>query len=438
MTAGEMEEIEAMHPHQMAAVIRLQRAQWKSPETLRAVREKKLRALIQQAYHHVPYYQKLMAGLKLRPEDIRSGQDLERLPLLSRDCLQGAPPTEVTAGNIDLRKCVSPTTSGMTGQPLKVLFRREDWTIMNLTWVRAFLASGLSPGQKRAAFTGPRDPAEGRHWYEYLGLWRRKDISTWLDQKTWIETVRRWRPAALVGYSMTLRVFAEAVQKYRVLDIRPKYIFSTAGILDDVTRRVLKDVFRAEVIDIYASVEGGCLAWECRVCGGYHLSEDTLVVEILKDGRPAPPGEAGEVVLTNLHSHAMPLIRYRTGDEAAWARQEPSCGRRLKLLAGIQGRVNDCIVLKTGERISSQPLFFAVQNVPGVKRWRITQESSDRLLVEIEPTTEFSDVSKHSIIRNLRELVRGQMSVTVSLVSSFPFDPALKFRQVQSRAAQRT
>jgi phenylacetate-coenzyme A ligase PaaK-like adenylate-forming protein len=427
-----------MHPYQILDGIRLLSAQRMSPEAVQAGQEKKLRALIHQAYHHVPFYRRIMDAHKLKPEDIQNAVDLQRLPLVSRDSLVRATAADITAGNIDLRRCVSPTTSGTSGQPLKVLFRREDWTIMNLTWVRAFLASGMSPRQKRAAFTGRRDSAEERHWYEYLGLWRRKDISTWLDRKAWIDAVRGWKPAALVGYSMTLRVLAEAVRKYGASDVRLKYVFSTAGILDDVTRAILKDVFGAQVIDIYASVEGGCLAWECRVCGGYHLSEDTLIVEILKDGRPARPGESGEVVITNLNSFAMPLIRYRHGDEVTLAGKEPACGRRLKLLAGIQGRVNDCIILKTGERISSQPFFFAVQEVPGVRQWRITQESFDRLQVEIEPTPEFRDSSEHLIIKNLQDLVREQMSITLSLVSSFPFDPDRKFRQVQSKVGSPT
>ncbi len=379
-----------------------------------------------------------MDGLELKPEDIRNAEDLRRLPLLSRDSLQRAPAAEFLAENIDPRTYVSVTTSGTTAQPLKVLYRREDWTIMNLTWVRAFLASGMSSWQKRAAFIGRRDPAEGRHWYEYFGFWRRKDISTWLDQEAWIEAVRRWKPAALVGYAMTLRVFAEAVQRHRILDVRPKFAFSTAGILDDVTRRILNDVLGAKVIDIYASVEGGCVAWECRACGGYHLSEDTLIVEILKDGRPARPGESGEAVITNLHSLAMPLIRYRTGDEVTLSQKEPSCGRRLPLLAGIQGRVNDCIVFRTGERLSSQPFFFAVQDVPGVGRWRITQESFDCLHVEIEPMPEFNESSKRTIVKNLTDLVRQEMSITISLVSSFPFDADLKFRQVQSKMTGQT
>lgn len=427
-----------MRLHQTAAAIRLQRAQWKSPESIQAVREKKLQALLHQAYHHVPYYRKLMDGLKLKPEDIRKVEDLKRLPLLSRDTLQESPAAEFTAQNIDLGKCASPTTSGTTGHPLRVLYRREDWTIMNLTWVRAFLASGLSPRQKRAAFVGRRDPAEGKHWYEYIGLWRRRDISTWLDRRTWIEEVRKWKPAALVGYAMTLRVFAEAVRESRAADVRPEFVFSTAGILDNVTRKMLKDVFGARVIDVYASVEGGCLAWECPECGAYHVSEDTLIVEILKDGRPARPGEAGEVVITNLHSFAMPLIRYRQGDEAAPARHEPRCGRSLSLLADIQGRVNDRIIFRSGERLPSQPFFFAVQDVPGVKQWRITQESLDRLHVEIEPTPEFDDSSRQRIVNNLNDLIRREMSITVSLVSSFPSDPDHKFRQVQSKMAART
>jgi len=234
---------------------------------------------------------------------------------------------------------------------------------------------------------------------------------------------------------MTLRVFAEAVRELGVTDVRPRLVFTTGGMLEESTRRILQDVFGAQVIDIFASVEGGCLAWECRTCGGYHLSEDTLIIEVLKDGRPARPGESGEAVITNLHSWAMPLIRYRSGDEVTLAEAEPSCGRRLKLLSGIQGRVNDCIVFKTGERISSQPFYFAVQDVPGVRRWRITQESIDRLQVEIEPGPEFSEASERAIVGSLTDLVRSMMSVTLSRVSSFPFDPDRKFRQVQSKIA---
>jgi phenylacetate-CoA ligase len=142
-------------------------------------------------------------------------------------------------------------------------------------------------------------------------------------------------------------------------------------------------------------------------------------------------------VITNLHSWAMPLIRYRSGDEVTLAETEPACGRTLRLLSGIQGRVNDCIVFKTGERMSSQPFYFAVQNVPGVRRWRITQESLDRLLVEIEPAPEFGEASERAIVGNLTDLVRGEMSVALARVSSFPFDPARKFRQVQSKIAGR-
>jgi phenylacetate-CoA ligase len=308
---------------------------------------------------------------------------------------------------------------------------------MNLTWVRAFLAAGLSPWEKRAAFVGRREPAEGKQWYEHLGLWRRLDVSTWLDRSSWIEAVRSWKPAALVGYVMTLRVFAESVREAGATDIRPRLVFATGGMLDDETRRILRDVLGAEVVDVFASVEGGCLAWECRDCGGYHLSEDTVIVEVLKDGRPARPGESGEAVITNLHSWAMPLIRFQTGDDVAPAEAAPSCGLRLPLLSGVQGRVNDCIVFKTGERISSQPFYFAVQDVPGVKRWRITQESIDRLLVEIEPGAGFDEAAERAIVGSLEQLVRGTMAVTLSRVASFPFNPDRKFRQIRSKLAGR-
>lgn len=422
-----------MRPQQIADVIRLQRAQGRSPDVLRAGQEGKLRALVRHAYRRVPYYKRLLDGLGLRPEDIAGLDDLPRLPLLSRAVLQGASPGELLAEGLRARDCVAVSTSGTTGEPLKMIYRRRDWTVMNLTWVRAFLAAGMSPRHKRAAFVGRRERAEGRHWYERLGLWRRLDVSTWLDPGTWVEAVRGFRPEALVGYTMTLRVFAEAVRAAGAADIRPRFVFSTGGALGHGTRRILRDVFGAAVVDVFASVEGGCLAWECPTCGGYHVSQDTLIVEVLKDGRPAGPGESGEAVITNLHSWAMPLIRYRTGDQVVVSEREPVCGRKLALLSGLQGRINDCIVFASGERISSQPFYFAIQDVPGVRRWRVRQESIDRLLVEIEPGPGFDDSSARLIQAGLTDLVRGRMSVELSRVSSFPFDPDRKFRQVESR-----
>jgi len=422
-----------MRPQRIVDVIRLQRALGRSQAALRTRQEERLRALVRHAYRRVPYYRSLLDGLGLRPEDIAGLDDLPRLPLLSRAALQGAPPAAFLAEGLRARDRVAVSTSGTTGEPLKMIYRRRDWTVMNLTWVRAFLAAGMSPWQKRAAFVGRRDRAEGRQWYERLGLWRRLDVSTWLDPGAWVEAVRAFRPDALVGYAMTLRVFAEAVRASGAADVRPRFVFSTGGMLDEGTRRVLREVFGAAVIDVFASVEGGCLAWECPACGGYHVSQDTLIVEVLKDGRPARPGESGEAVITNLHSWAMPLLRYRSGDQVVVSEKEPVCGRRLALLSGLQGRINDCVVFASGERISSQPFYFAIQDVPGVRRWRVRQESIDRLLVEIAPGPEFDESSARAILAGLADLVRGRMSVELSRVASFPFDPDRKFRQVESR-----
>ena len=380
----------------------------------------------------MPYYRDVFDSLKVKPEDIRTPEDLHAFPLLSREHIQGLPLKTFIAKDVDVSRCKSFTTSGTTGTPLKIYYRRSDWTLLNLGWLRVFLSSGMNPWHRRVAFTGQQNPQQRKSWYEHLRLWRRKDISTWGRHEEWIEEIRRWKPQVLMGYSMTLRVLAEACEKYDIRDIRPRILFSTSGMLDEACRKYLRAIFLSRIIDIYASYEAGCIAWECEKCSGYHVSSDTLVVEVLKNGRPASPGEEGEVVITNLHSYAMPLIRYRQGDIVTVSGRRPACGRGFPLLENIQGRINDCIVLKNGHRISSQPFFFCVQLVPGVRRWQIFQERIDRIKVTIEPNDAFTESSRQLLEDNLRDLVKDQLSIEIALVDSIPISPASKFRQVSS------
>jgi phenylacetate-CoA ligase len=186
-------------------------------------------------------------------------------------------------------------------------------------------------------------------------------------------------------------------------------------------------------MDYYASFEAGPIAWECRTCGAYHLSADTVIVESLADGQPARPGQAGEAVITNLHSYAMPFIRYRQEDEIVLSAGRPKCGRGLPLLDRIQGRSDDCVVLGDGRKIPSQPFYYSIEPVPGVKRWKVIQEDIQTIHIDIEPGPEFNEDSRRLIERNLRKAVGEGMKIDFAIGPSLPVLPSQKFRQVSSR-----
>jgi len=422
-------------PHEAYLLGGLWLNQWKSPQALKRIRDRKLRKLVAHAHDRVPFYRAIFEDRKIRPRDIRTAADLAALPLISKGDLQGLPAKEKLAAGCRPGDGRSFLTSGTTGRPLEVFYSRRDWTVVNFGLARAFFAMGMKPWHRLASFVGKEAPGKSKKWYEYLGVWRGLDLSSWEEPHSWIAALRRFRPNVLVGYVMTLRILGEAVRNEGMGDWTPDLIISGSGVLDDFSRRFLASVFTCPVRDYYASFEAGTIAWECPGCGGYHLSSDTVVVETLADGKPAPPGETGEVVITNLENYAMPFLRYRQEDEAVLSAARPECGRGLPLLERINGRADDCVVLSDGRKIPSQPFYYSIEPVRGVKRWKVVQEDLLTIRVDIEPGPEFTADSRRLIERNLRKVVGG-MTVHVSLVPSIVVHPSRKFRQVASLVAR--
>ncbi|MDW7760457.1 MAG: hypothetical protein SCM96_07450 [Acidobacteriota bacterium] len=414
----------------------LMRNQWKSPEALNRIRVAKTRRLLIHAFETVPFYRSRFQAAGADPYEFKTMEDLGRFPLVSKEDLRDRAVEDVTSASMDRRRCEQFSTSGATGVPLRSFFDRRDSMLKNLAWIRVFLNSGMKPWHKAAAFMGSRNVKSGRSWYEFLGLWRRCEISTWSPPSCWIEALRIWQPQVLLGYVMTLKVLADHMGRNGHAGVRPKLIFHSSAVLDSLSRNFLEERLGGTIIDIYGSDEAGCIAWECRVCRGYHISADMLVVEVLKNGRPVAPGESGEVVVTNLHSFAMPFIRYRQNDMVTLASRRPVCGRRFPLIEMIEGRIDDFITLENGRKLSPHPVYHAIDPVPGINRWKLTQESRDCLVLEIEPGAAFDPESERLILDNLRTLTEGNLRVHILLRENLPIDPGSKFRTVTSKVRE--
>lgn len=413
-------------------LLQLLRNQWKKPQELKKLQDGKLRRLVRHAYDEVPYYRRLFDSAGVKPEDIMGSEDLPRLPVTSREDLMSLPQGEILARGLDPRRCRQAMTSGSTGIPLTILHHRQDLTKMNLAWGRAYFVHGVKLWHRMATFTGQQNVPKSKSWYEYLGLMQRKVLSTWDDPRRWIAELGAWQPQALSGYVMTLKLLALAMQAQKVTDIRPNVVFQTSGLLDKASRRFLRSVFKVKIVDIYGSHEGGCIAWECETCSGYHVNSDMVIVELLDDGKLVPPGNEGEVVITNLHSYAMPFIRYRQGDVGRWAEGPPHCGRGLPMMKIIEGRLGDFITLPSGTKLSPHPFFMALDTVAGIARWRLIQETPHRLRVEMVVSHSSGGQAAQAAKANLEAIVGEDMEIIISEVNSLPYDPSQKFRSVLS------
>src|SRR5262249_2280854 len=128
--------------------------------------------------------------------------------------------------------------------------------------------------------------------------------------------LRRRPPGLVFGHAHSVYLFAEFLRQHGLPAPRPRGIITTAMVLHGWQRRVIEAVFGCPETNRYGWEEVSLIAWECERHDGLHVNADGVYVEVLRDGRPARPGEAGSVVVTDLTNRAMPLLRYQVGDVA--------------------------------------------------------------------------------------------------------------------------
>jgi phenylacetate-CoA ligase len=172
--------------------------------------------------------------------------------------------------------------------------------------------------------------------------------------------------------------------------IRPRLIVTNSETLTDSARCDIREVFDVEPTDVYESWEFGQIAWQCPRREGLHINSDQLIVELIRDGRPAEVGEVGEVVVTGLYGRAAPLIRYATGDLAIATERSCLCGRELPLLERIIGRTNERLILSDNtEVMATTGLYDLLNQIPGVKQFRAVQHVPGELEIWVIPDQRF-------------------------------------------------
>lgn len=412
-------------------LLKLLRNQWLRKEELEQLQQRKLQKIIKHAYERVSYYHKLLDSVGIRPEDIRNKKDLRYIPITSRSRIQSLPTNEITAQGVILRDCHRMRTSGSTGIPLEVIRSEKEYQLSNLVMLRSLLANGYRLTDKRVVIEIPR--SQRRYWFQCLGIMRRNLISAYDNPESQVKQIRQVRPDFIGGLPSSLRLIAEEIRRRHIEDISPRGVATGGELLDLKTRQIIQSAFRLKIVDFYSSEECGNIAWECDRHEGYHTNIDSLVVEIVNNGKPAKPGEKGEVVITSLDSYAMPLIRYCIKDIGVRGESLCSCGRGLPLLRRIEGRSYDLVVLSNGNILSPFELTCALEGVPGVLQFKVIQKTIDQFVLQLKIER---NITKGTVIRKTRtEMTRilGQQThVEIQIVDEIPRDLSGKLRSVVS------
>ena len=381
------------------------------------------------------YYGPLLAGAgdaSASPWDL-----LRRMPMLSKELLRTRAADLLTEALP--KDALVFKSSGSTGTPTEIYYTRAFHALetavieaRNLNWGNATYTDRrvMFGARKVCRFDQARppfwrfSPAENLAYASLYHLAPRY-------LPAYVRFLRRFKPVVVMGFPSALHAVAEHVLACGEELPAARGVFTSGERLQPHMREAIERVWQCRVFDRYGAVEGCVSASQCAH-GRYHLNPEVGVVELLDaGGSPVPPGEAGEVVCTGLGNLLQPLIRYRIGDYARWARdQQCPCGRMTPILEGIDGRVEECCYTTDGRRIVRfDPVFKGVANV---RQAQITQESLGRFTITIVPAPSFCESDAEQLRANM-QLHVGQAAVQVRRVDAIARTASGKFPAVVCR-----
>jgi phenylacetate-CoA ligase len=255
------------------------------------------------------------------------------------------------------------------------------------------------------------------------------------EQKAWL---LREDPTYLLTYHTNLQALARAFQEDGAKLRRLREVRTLSESLSEDTRRIARDAFGVPVTDMYSAVEVGFMAMQCPEHEHYHVQSEIVLLEILgEDDRPCRPGEAGRVVITSLHNHATPLIRYEVGDYAELGEPCP-CGRGLPVIRRILGRTRNMLVRPDGS--TYWPMIDSKSCRPALPytQLQIAQIAADTLEVRVVPEQPVTEQHRTDLTAVLVRRLGYPFKIQFKIVEAIPRSKSGKFEEFVSLLHEQT
>jgi len=348
-------------------------------------RNTQLHLLVKFAYEAVPYYRTLFDKAGLRPEDIRDRKDLNRIPFTSKADYEKFPREDFV--NPKARKLYSRWTSGSSGKTFEVRRSLTEEYLMGCHKWRLLASFGVRPFDRVARIGHISDSTAPPRFLRYLrlcGFPVIERISSLSPARDIITRLCRFRPDVIQAHPSTLVNLSDFLTDRDLQIIQPRFIAMGGETITKSMRGRIAETFSCRVIEVYGSHELNWIAVECPRTGLFHISDDTLIVEIVQNGKAVNEGEWGEVVGSALYCFNQPLIRYRLEDMVLKGPTPCPCGMPFSTMGRIEGRKTDWIILPNGEAVPPQAFFIRLWEIaPWIRQYQLVQESRDLLVLKL-------------------------------------------------------
>ena len=385
-----------------------------SREEIRRIQSERLVKQVQNVWDNVPMYRKRMEEKGITPEDIKSVDDLPKLPFIEKDDLRDEYPYGLLAR--PLSECVRiQSTSGTTGRRVVAFYTQHDLDLWEDCCARAIVAAGgtkedvchVSYGY--GLFTGGPGLNGGSHKVGCLTL----PMSSGNTERQ-IQFMTDLGSTILCCTPSYAAYLAESIHEKGVRDqIKLKAGIFGAEAWTEEMRHDIEDKLGIKAYDIYGLTEisGPGVSFECEEQTGMHVNEDHFIPEIINPitGEVLPDGEKGELVFTSISKEAFPLMRYRTRDICILSREKCSCGRTHVKMTKPLGRSDDMLIVK-GVNVFPSQIETVLMNQGYPANYQIIVDrvnNSDTIEVQVEMTPEMFSDNLSIVSEKEKELVNG-------------------------------
>ena len=395
----------------------VEESQWWSPEQLREFQNEKLRDLIRHAYTNVPYYRQVFDERRLKPEDIKTTDDLVKLPILTKEIIKKNLPEKLLARGIPKRQIMFACSSGSTGEPLQYYTTKDAYSFNIACGLRAWSWTGFRLGDKYLKIS--QNPRKGflnklQDFVQRCDYVHSQSLTP-AGIADIVEKIRSSRAKLLRGYPSTLYVLAGYVRDNQIDDIRPKAVTTTGEILFAHMRELIEKQFHCRIFDAYSG-ECGANVSECETHEVYHISAEYAFTELIADGRRVENEGKGEVVSTNFWNYAVPFIRYNVKDVAVLTGKKCSCKRGLPVLESIQGRDSDILVTPSGKHLIVHFFTGYFEYIDSVEQFQVLQNKPDQITLLMIPNEKFDKDTENKIHKDVTKYIGDDVKLQIKIV----------------------
>jgi phenylacetate-CoA ligase len=408
----------------------LKKSQNWNEKQIKFYQEKKLKELLNHAYQNVPFYSKLFDDHCIKLKDIKSLDDLKKIPMLTKEMVR-LNSEDFISKNYPKHKLRYLTTGGSTGKPLGFYVTKGVWDAEQLAYAKMIYDEfGCNLNDKFVILRGYLSKyKDKKKFYEY-SLFGKSLIlfPYYIDAKNmenYVKKIRDFNPKFIITFPSIITILARYMQQNNLEPFSSvKVISCSSELLEDFQKKMLEDFFHCKVINTYGHAESAVLATTCKKSNYLHCFPEYGIVELVdKNGEIVDEeGKQGEIVATGFYNFIFPFIRYKTGDIGIFTNVECECGRNYQLIKKVSGRYQDYVISKNNKIYSSTDVFqgLIANSTNNVIECQMIQYSIGEIVLKIVKNDKYSDKDEKEIKNKLFNKFGDEFDVSIEYVDTIP------------------